>query len=599
MDRKLHTLLPLIPAALVLAAVSLPQGCANTTQAPSGGPRDTIPPHIVNISPLPGTVNVDRRKAQVIFTFDEYVKVKDAKSVYLSPPLSKAPRTRIRGKSLVVSFDGDLDSATTYTLDITGAVVDNNEGNPFAGYTLVFSTGPAIDSMVVTGIVQDCNTLQPVKGATVMLYKDPADSAVFLHRPDAAVKTDDWGFFCLRNIQDTVYRVYAIQDSNNDNLYQADGERIAFLDSAFRPTTVVSDTLPELYKYDMKDTALCMARRTELELNLFREHPSKQFIVKKERVGDRTAYVTFMAPGAAVHRMRIKGLPQEKLITQFNPTRDSLEIWVNDQRRLPDTLHFLINYDKTDTLGRLVPTDEDVKLALDRKARAAAQKSSQRDLRHEDTVCVYTGEVAPETVEQYGFVLEFKYPLIQDAFDGLTFRSVNPRQKETVGRYRVIPDTTNLRRFTIMPEEELQQGWDYYLKVPHRRFRDINGHWNDSTELKVTLPNDDRLSTLQAVMTGVRTRYIVDLLNEKRDKVLRSFIIDRDGTLTFPYIKAGSYALRITEDVNRNGLVDTGSLIEHRQPEKVKFYKLQDSFILRIPERAELVQEIDLEALFR
>ena len=62
--------------------------------------------------------------------------------------------------------------------------------------------------MVVTGIVQDCNNLQPLKGATVMLYKDQADSAIFLKRPDAAVKTDDWGFFCLRNIQDTVYRMY-------------------------------------------------------------------------------------------------------------------------------------------------------------------------------------------------------------------------------------------------------------------------------------------------------------------------------------------------------------------------------------------------------
>src|SRR5574344_310262 len=129
------------------------------------------------------------------------------------------PKFKIKGKGIVVSFESDLDSNKTYTLDLTNAIVDNNEGNVFPGFTLVFSTGESIDSMLVSGTVQDCNTLQPVKGATVMLYKDQADSAIFLKRPDAAVKTDEWGFFCLRNIQDTIYRLYAVMDENNDNMY--------------------------------------------------------------------------------------------------------------------------------------------------------------------------------------------------------------------------------------------------------------------------------------------------------------------------------------------------------------------------------------------
>ena len=90
----------------------------------------------------------------------------------------------------------------TYTLDFIDALADNNEGNIFPGFTYVFSTGETIDSLMVTGIVQDCNTLDPVKGVTVMLYKDHADSAVMLRRPFAVTKTDDWGFFCIRNIKD-------------------------------------------------------------------------------------------------------------------------------------------------------------------------------------------------------------------------------------------------------------------------------------------------------------------------------------------------------------------------------------------------------------
>ena len=597
--KRVSKLLPLIPAALVIGAMFLPSGCANTTTPPTGGPKDTIPPVLVKTEPLPGAVNVPTHRTQLKFTFDEYVVVKEPNNIFLSPPLEKKPKYRISGKSIIVSFESDLDSNRTYTLDITGAIADNNEGNLYEGFTLVFSTGSQIDSMCMSGLVQDCNTLKPIKGATVLLYKDHADSALFLHRPDAAAKTDDWGFFSIRNIQDTLYRVYAIKDANNNNIYEPDQESVAFLDSAFSPRTVFNDSLYEFKKFNMKDTALCLARKTDFELNVFREKPSKQFIVKKERVGLRTAYLTFMAPEAKVHSMKIQGLPAEKLISQFNPQKDSLELWVNDQRRMPDTLKLKINYDKTDTLGKLVPTDELVKLVLDKKLKAELQKSSQRDVKHEDTIAVYTAQVDPTTVEQYGFQMEFKYPVIEEAWDSLRFWSVNPRQQEKTEKFQVKRDPNNLRVYTIMPKDKLMPGFEYHLKVPHRKFRDVNGFYNDSTEMKVTLPNDEKLSTLSLEVSGVKSRYIIDLLGEKRDKVIRSFIIDKNQTVVFPYVKAGKYCIRITEDRNGNGLVDTGNVLEHRQPEKAIFFKLKDSFLLEISERTEFVQQIDMKELFR
>ena len=600
MNKKLSKFLPLIPAVLVLGVMMFPSGCANTTTPPSGGPKDTIPPVLLKTSPLPGTVNVPTHKTQIRFTFDEYVVVKDPSNIFLSPPLEKKPKYKMQGKTLVVTFESDLDSNTTYTLDITGAVADNNEGNFFEGFTLAFSTGSQLDSMGVTGLVQDCNSLKPIKGATVLLYKDHADSAVFLHRPSAAAKTDEWGFFSLRNIQDTLYRVYAIKDANGNNIYEPDQESIAFLDEPFRPKTVFNDSLYEFKKFNMKDTALCLARKTDVELNVFREKPSKQFIVKKERVGLRTAFLTFMAPDAQVHSMKIKGLPAEKLISQFNPQKDSLELWVNDQRKMPDTLQLLINFDKTDTLGKLVPTEETVKLALSKELRAELQKSSRRDVKHEDTIAVFKSEVDPATVEQYGFRFEFKYPLIQEAWDSLTFWSVNPRQQEKTEKYTVTRDSNNLRIYTVMPTDKLMQGFDYHLKLPHRKFRDVNGYYNDSTEVKVTLPTDEKLSSISLELSHVqKNRYIVELLSEKRDKVIRSFIVDSDQTVLFPYVKAGKYCIRITEDRNGNGLVDTGQVLEHRQPEKVKFFKIEDQFLIDIPERTEYVQQIDLEELFR
>jgi hypothetical protein len=392
--------------------------------------------------------------------------------------------------------------------------------------------------------------------------------------------------------------MYAIIDENNNNLYEAESEKVAFIDSLVKPVTKVVDSLPELQKYDMKDTASCLARKNEYELSIFREKPSKQMIVNKERIGERTAYITFMAPYAQIDSIWIKGVPAEKLITQFNIMQDSLEIWVNDPKEQPDTFYLNVRYMKTDTLGMLNSFTEELRLAKPKKGLAA--KTSKKDIKKEDTTAVFTVEAKPETVEQYGFVFEFKYPLVEDAFDSLTFRYLNPKQQEFKEKYTVTQDSLNLRKYVIRPNVELLPGYEYFLKVPHRKFKDINGFYNDSSEVKVTLPNDDKLSSMSLVLSNVSNKYIVDLLNEKRDKVLRSYIIEKDCTLPFPYLKAGKYSIRITEDVNRNGIVDTGILLERKQPEKVLFYKLEDgTFLIDIPEMTELEQNIDVGEMFK
>ena len=598
MKRFFGKYFPVIPVGLVLGTILFSHSCANTTTPPSGGPKDTLPPLLVELFPYPGATHVPVHKTQLEFKFNEFVTVKDQQSIFLSPPMEKRPKYKLKGKSLVVSFENDLDSNRTYVLDITNAIADNNEGNMYPGYALAFSTGHTLDSMMITGTVQDCNTLMPMKGVTVMLYKDQADSAVFKQRPVAAGKTDDWGYFCLRNIQDTVYRMYAIMDMNNNNIYEADNEQVAFVDTLVRPVVKVNDSLPELRKYLMTDTVACLARKSEFEMNLFTEVPSKQMIVNKERLGERTAYITFMAPYAQIDSIWMTGIPADKLITQFNLEQDSLEIWVNDPRPLPDTLFLNVDYLKTDTLGNLVPTVEEIKLSKPRQTAVA--KSSRKDIKKEDTTTVFTIDAKPENIEQYGFVIEFKYPLVKSAFDSLEFKYINPKQQEFTDTYTVEQDSLNIRKYTVRPSSKLLPGYEYYLKVPQRKFVDINGFFNDSSEVKVSLPNDDKLSSMSLVLDNVRNKYIVDLLNEKRDQTIRSFTIDSDTTLLFPYIKAGKYSIRLTEDINRNGLVDTGNLLERKQPEKVKFYKLEDgNTLIEILEMTELEQTIDVGELFR
>ena len=590
-----------LPLILLVGACLLPlffPSCANTTQAPSGGKRDTIPPLIIDIHPLPGTVGVPTEGATFVFTFDEYFTIKTPANIFLSPPQQRPPKARVRGRNLVVSFEEPLAENTTYTLSFTDAIADANEGNMFPGYTYVFSTGERIDSMMMTGTVRDCNTLAPVKGATVLLHKDPGDSAIFNQRPYAAVKTDDWGFFALPFIQDTLYRIYAIKDANNDNRYDPETETVAFIDSLVRPVMVASDTVPEILKYDMLDTLRCLARRSEHELKLFREKPSKQYIVNKVRTAERSAYITFMAPGAWIDSLWIRGYRDDQVISQFNVLQDSLELWINSRRAAPDTMRVYVNYRKTDSLGRLVPAQEIVKLPMTPDKRTYS-KPVRRNLKHEDTVCVYKFEAQPETVEQNGFELEFRNPIISAQFDSIQFVATNTRQRQSRAEFTVEQDSLNLRRYILRPKDKLQPGFQYSMKLPYRAFRDINGFWSDSTVVKVSLPSDETLSSLDLELGGVDRKLIVDLLGEKRDKVLRSYVTDHDGTLRFPYLRPGRYSIRITEDGNRNSIIDTGSLLERRQPETVVFLDFSGSEYLNIPASAELTQSIDVGALFQ
>ncbi len=597
MRKRLTRYLPLLPAFLAVGLSIFSPSCANTTQAPTGGKKDTIPPVVLKVSPEMGSRSVPVHGTQVVFTFDEYVKVKDPKALYLSPPMERAPKFKIKGKSVVVYFEEDLQENTTYTLDLTGAIADNNEGNLFPGFTAAFSTGSVIDTMLLTGTVVDCNTLKPIKGATVMLYKDHADSAVFLRRPVASVKTDEWGYFSLRNVQDTLYRVYAVVDANNNNIYDPDEDRIAFSDTLVRPGKVVADSIPELMKYDMKDTLHCLARPSQVTLNVFRERPSRQMVMNKVRISDYASYITFNAPDTRIDSLWFKGIAVNRVIAQFNPRRDSLELWVNDTRKMPDTLHLNVRYWKTDTTGTLTPVTEAFPLVDENKPKG---KQPRKKLEHNDTICQMSLTGKNETFGHDGFVIEFPLPPTYGHFESLIFKSVNPKQQEKVEEFTWERDSLNLRRYIFKPAGTLLEGFDYIFKVPSRTFKDIRGFWNDSTQVKVSLPTDENLSSLTLKVSGVEgRRYIVDLLNEKRSETLRSFQIEADSELLFPYLNKGKYSVRITEDANRNGIVDTGSLLQHRQPEKVKFLKFNESDSMEIPEKSDLSQDVDMKEVFK
>ncbi len=591
----------------IAAILIFPPSCANTSTPPEGGPKDTLAPILVEVVPPINSLHhpVDIKHSTVSFEFDEYVVLNNPNSyIFLSPPQSKPPTAKIKGKKVVVSFTEPLDSSQTYSLSLGEAVKDNNEGNPFPPYTHSFSTGSYVDSLFVSGNIVEASTMLPMSNMTVLFHTDLSDSAIYKVRPRAAAKSDLWGYFTVRNLPvDSVYRVYAIQDLNNNCIYDPDQEMVAFLDTLVRPTGVMRPGLPELVPVMMTDTAACQARPTQISLSMFMEVSQRQLLRSRERVSRRQMYLKFAAPYPQIDSMILDGISPDKLILEHNFYQDSITIWINDQGPIPDTLQMRLSYMRTDdTLNILMPVTDTVKM-IRPKGKMVENRWGEM-VEEADTLAAYEVDASPEKIDQDGIIIEFESPMICTPFDSITITSKNTREQIAPAPFTVEKDTANIRRFILRMQDKMVAGYEYTLRIPDSLFMDIDGIYCDSLVKTFSLPQDENLSALIVETSNVNEKYMVELVDEKRTNVYRTYHIDSAAVLNFPYLKAGRYSLRITEDKNGNGQIDTGDLLEHRQPEKVMMFRFNDvlgdkAYILEIPERTELIQTIDIGEMFK
>ncbi|HCV15743.1 MAG TPA: hypothetical protein DF637_05370 [Rikenellaceae bacterium] len=595
----------IIAMAVIALIFAFCFSCANTTTPPMGGIKDTIPPLLLKVSPDSGRVNFPLKEGSVELKFNEYVVLSEPlKNIYLSPPQSRSPETKIRGKSIIVSFPSILDSATTYTLNFGRSIADNNEGNLFGSYVYPFSTGSSIDSLMCSGTIVNSQSLLPVSNATIAFYKDHSDSSLLNSLPSAIAKSDKFGYFLVRNIGNIPYRVFAFTDNNNNNKYDPEGEEVAFLDTLLTPAIIMRADLKELIQVDEKDTLTAMSRPSELNLYLFKEDPAKQFIREAKRLQHRMAYVKFSTPEAEVLSVKYKGIDSTSLLKEFNIRRDSLVIWINDTSIVvSDTLNLEVKYMKTDSLNNLTPFTEDFRLVYTRPKR-----DTQREMRNRSETGIkekradlleFEMKADATLFETEGIKLTFPSPIVHFLRDSLKLEYKAPRGEVGTMKYTVVKDSIYSRIMSIMPTERILPGYEYTLRAPTATFKDIYKQTNDSTFVTVKLPNDDALSKLILDIKGADGSYIIDLTNITRDKVFRSYKINKDSRLEFPYLQKGEYSIRITQDINGNGIIDTGNVLLKKQPEKVRLYSLSDGVtIITIPESVELLQSVDLKSIF-
>jgi len=219
----------LIPIVLIYA-------CANMGM-PKGGPKDKTPPVIVKSIPEQNQLNFKDTKVRI--TFNEFVVPQDLNDKFIvSPPTTKKPIFRTKGKTLIVDLNEKLLPNTTYSLDFKDGIVDNNESNKYKDLRLAFSTGSDLDSLRIVGFVRDAFTLEPSKNCYVLLYKGTSDTLVHKTRPDFVGKTNSQGFFAVTNLPTVSYMIYALSDIDNNLKYTAGVDSISFLENRITPSAI-------------------------------------------------------------------------------------------------------------------------------------------------------------------------------------------------------------------------------------------------------------------------------------------------------------------------------------------------------------------------
>ncbi|MBR5034332.1 MAG: Ig-like domain-containing protein [Bacteroidales bacterium] len=598
MNRNTIIMALMIVATALCCALS--HSCANTKASPSGGPKDTIPPVIVGVQPAWGDTMFPLTNGKIRIKFNEYTVVKDAQAILLSPPQKKKPKAKVKGKEIVITFQDTLKPNTTYTIDFGQGLADNNEGNIAPQYVHAFSTGDTLDSIYICGTVLDAENLTPVKKALVSLYTEFRDSSTMLLLPAAAGRTDDWGFFTIRNIKPRPYWIYACTDENNDYLYQLGDEKIGFLNDSIIPYTVMRDSIYELMSFDMKDTLYCQARQSQVELAVFKEFQSKQYIKDKGRKNERQGYVTFSAPNVELKSFQILGVDSTDIIMQFSPQRDSFDFWLNSQYPPEDSLFMTVVYMKTDSTGNLALTSENLAAAVSKEFAAKAKSEEGRKAAEADTLTDLKINLEEANVEQDGISLEFSVPIVEMALDSIVLLTTNTRNQTDTTAFTFVQDTTSLLKYLLQNSEEYKPGYKYELIIPEATFWDVYHRKNKEAKKEFQLPNTENLNTLTVNLSGTNgKRFLIELTDDGCKKVFRKYEVLKDGTYYFPYLQDGKYAIRLTEDRNNNGLFDTGNLLKWQQAERMKLYKLPDGTSkLEIKEQMDLIQDIDLTTLF-
>ena len=583
----------------VVTVIAALYSCASIGR-PDGGPLDETPPRFIGSTPAAGALN--NTKTKVSLSFDEFIKLEKAnEKVVISPPQVQQPEIKASGKKISVNLLDSLKPNTTYTIDFSDAIVDNNEGNPLGNFAFTFSTGSAIDTMEVSGTLLKASNLEPVKGMLVGMHSNLSDTAFTKLPFDRVARTDSRGHFTIRGVAPGKYRIFGLMDADQNFAFSQKSEALAFNDSLVIPrweerirqdTTWVDsltiDTVVERkYTYYLPDNVI---------LRSFKEDLFSQYLVKNERLTPEKFTLYFAAKADTLPVL--KGLnfdERDAFIIEKNLTNDTIHYWVKDSLLYKqDTLSLSLNYLYTDTLNQLVPrTDtlnlvaKTVKKAVDEPKKKKKKKGEEEE--PEPTKFLHVSTYIPSTMDVYDYIsLSFDEPIA--SFDSA---AIHLKQKvDTL--WEDIPftfeqDSLQLRKYNLYYEWEPTR--EYEFSVDSTAFHGIYGLFTDKIKQNIKVRSLEEYGAIYFNVSGCDSIAFVELL-DTQDKVVRKVPVV-NGQADFYFLNPGKYCARLINDTNGNGVWDSGEYETKRQPEMVYYYPQ----ILEPKANWEVEQTWDVKAL--
>ena len=561
--------------------------------SPDGGWYDDDPPYVVSSTPADQSVNVNAKKITILF--NEYIKLEDATNkVIVSPPQLEMPEIKATGKKVIVELQDTLRPNTTYTIDFSDAISDNNEGNPMGSFTYSFSTGEQIDTFEVSGYVLDASNLEPIKGISVGLYEDLADSA-FKTKPMLRVsRTDGRGHFVVKGVAPGTYRAYALQDADADFRFSQKSEMIAFNHDTFTPSFKPDVRVDTVWRDSLHIDQLLQVPYThflpdDITLLAFTHTLTDRYLVKSDRTeaGKFSLFYSYGHPELPV----IKGLnfdADSAFFVETGEKQDTIHYWLRDTTLInQDTLRMELTYMMTDTLGNLV-SQTDTLDVLAKTPYAKRQKNHEKELsdwqkeqekrkkRGEPYDSIYPVKAlepkysVPQSMDPDGIIkVEMPTPLQRcDTAAIHLYSMIDSVWYESTCRLQPVP--FKCRDFEILAN--WRPGIEYSLEIDSAAFEDIYGLVSNPYKQGIKVKTEDEYSSLKLTIAGIDddSLMIVQLLNAS-DAPQREVHVNNHVAL-FTFVKPAAYYVRAFIDSNGNGIWDTGDYDADLQAEAVYYY---------------------------
>lgn len=573
-NRYLRYTIPVLSGLFFLLLI---YSCASIGN-PNGGPYDETPPKYVSSTPTPNQTNYQGKNIEILF--DELVQLdKPSENVIITPPQLKMPVVRAIGRKVTVELKDTLQPNTTYTIDFTNSLSDNNEKNVLENYTFAFSTGDVIDTLEVSGLLLNAENLEPMPGVTVGLHSNLEDSA-FVKIPFVRTsRTNERGRFTIRNISPGTYRIYALNDVNRDYKFDQPGEDIAFDETPITPSFELATRQDTTWVDSLTIDTIHTVSYTrylpdDVQLMLFKEKFERQYILRPERSQEHLFTIRYNAPLDTVPLpvpINFEPADSSWYFIQMAEEDKSVNFWITDSTVWKlDTLQLQVTYPQSDSLNILQPKTDTVQVAMRIRPNETKKKKKKDD--EPEPITFLNMEVnASSSMNLYDTLfVTFNEPVLELSKD-LFYLNIKEDTLWVPVDFELIQDTINSLRYYV--DRTWGYGEEYLFEADSATIFSLYGRWNNTFSGNLKIKTKEEYGHLYINISGIDTTAFVELLNSS-DQPVRKAKITGEGVL-FMNLKPDKYYARLIVDENNNGIWDTGKYSEKRQPEKVYYYPKQ------------------------